>query len=74
MISDASIAKRVSELMYDFQLKLQESLEIVKLACPPEEHAAYKTAIGKVVSRIVFDVLEPLYDRNPTLKPPQWDD
>ena len=74
MISDAAIAKQVSELMYDFQLKLQESLEKVKVVCPPEEHAAYKKAIGKVVSRIVFDVLEPLYDQNPTLKPTQWDD
>ena len=74
MIGDASTAKRVSELMYDFQLKIQESLEAVKRACPPEEYATYKEAIGKVASRIVFDVLEPLYDQHPNLKPPEWDD
>lgn len=73
MISNAVIAKQVSDLAHEFELKLQESLERVKEACPPEEYAAYKNATGKVVSRIVFDLLEPLYDRNPTLKPPQWD-
>lgn len=46
----------------------------VKAACPAEEYAAYKKATGKIVSRIVFDLLEPLYERNPGLKPPQWDE
>jgi hypothetical protein len=31
-------------------------------------------AVGKVACRIVFDVLEPLYDQHPELKPPKWDD
>jgi len=74
MISNAVIAKQVSDLARDFELKLQESLERVKEVCPPEEYAAYKKATGRVVSRIVFDLLEPLYDRNPTLKPPQWNE
>lgn len=74
MISDGTIAKQISDLMLDVYRRLEESVGTVKKSCPPEEHAAYKRAVGKVVARIVFDVVEPLYEKNPALKPADWDD
>lgn len=73
MISNRNIAKQVSELMLDVFRRLDESIAAVKDTCSPEEAAAYQKAVGRVVGPIVMDVLEPLYERNPTLKPPNWD-
>jgi len=74
VISDIHTAQQINELMLDIYRRLEVSLEMVKEHCSSEEHAAYKKAIGKIVARIVFDVIEPLYEQVPGLKPPNWDE
>jgi len=73
MITNAETAKQVRDVMLEVNHKLEESLKAVEVSCSSEEFAQYKKAIGKVVARLLFDVLEPLYEKNPTLKPPNWD-
>jgi hypothetical protein len=43
MISDERIAKQISDLMLDLFRRVDESISLVKQACPQEEAAAYKT-------------------------------
>jgi hypothetical protein len=74
MISNAAIAKQISELMLDIFSRIDASLEKVKKACPAEEVAAYRRATSHLVGPIVTDVLEPLYRAHPALKPHNWDD
>ena len=74
MISNADTAKKISELMLEVFQRLDESVEMVQGTCPPEETARYKKSIGRVVGPIVMNVLEPLYEKNPSLKPANWDD
>ena len=74
MISDSETAKYIRELMLEIDRQLEDSMRMVERTCSREEYAAYKKAIGKVVNRIVFDVIEPLYEKHPTLKPPGWDE
>jgi hypothetical protein len=74
MISNPRIAKQVSDLMLDIFSRVDESLAEVKKTCSPEEVAAYRTATSHVVGSIVMDVLEPLYEAHPALKPHNWDD
>lgn len=74
MISDNNTAKQVSDLMLKVFGELEGSLDAVKGASSPEEYTQYRKAVGKIACRIVFDVLEPLYDQHPELKPPKWDD
>ncbi len=74
MISDSSTAKQISELMLDVFRRVDESVASVKGTCPPEEAAAYQKAVGKVAGPIVMDVLEPLYEKHPGLKPSNWDE
>jgi hypothetical protein len=74
MILDADIAKQISELMVEIYRQLGESVKTVGRSCSPEEYAAYNKAVGKVVARIVFDVLEPLYEKHSSLRPPGWED
>jgi len=74
MISDANIAKQISELMLDLFRRVDESVAMVREKCSPEEAAIYQKAAGRVAGPIVMDVLEPLYEKNPALKPPKWDE
>jgi hypothetical protein len=73
MVSDPEIAKGISELMVEIEQQIAKSLTLVSERCSAEEYKAYKKATGKIVSAIVFDVIEALYEKHPTLKPPGWD-
>jgi len=74
MISKPEIAKQVSDSMLDLFNRLEGSLAAVKENCPPEESAAYVKATTRIADGIVMDVLEPLYNEHPALKPHNWDD
>jgi hypothetical protein len=72
MISNPNIAREVSDLMRDVFHRIDESCQMVRSKCPPDEANAYLKSVGKVAGAIVLDVLEPLYKRNPSLKPDNW--
>jgi hypothetical protein len=74
MISNASVAKQISDLMLDLFRRMDESVAMVKETCLPDEAAAYQKAAGRVAGPIAMDVLEPLYAKHPALKPHNWDD
>ena len=74
MIKDATIAKQISDLMLDIFSRVHASVTEVKKTCSQEEVAAYLKATAHVVGPIVMDVLEPLYQAHPALKPHNWDD
>ena len=73
MISNVDVARQISELMLDLFRQIDESVAMVKKTCLPEEAAAYQKAVGRVAGPIVMDVLEPLYNKHPALKPHNWD-
>jgi hypothetical protein len=74
MVSDSNTAKKISDLISEIERQLAGSLETVQQRCPQEEYRAYKKAVGRVVGALLFEILEPLYEKNPALKPPGWDD
>jgi hypothetical protein len=74
MISDPATAKRVSDLLLEAFCRVDESCGLVRASAPPDEVRAYMAATGHVVGAITLDVLEPLYERHPSLKPANWDD
>jgi hypothetical protein len=74
MISNPDVAKQISDLMQDIFQRLDESAAMVRSSCQTEEAATYQKAVGRVVGPILFEVLEPLYQKHPTLKPANWDD
>lgn len=73
MISDPNTAKYVGELMLQFLLEMEKSLDVVKRSSVPDEYSKYVNAVGTISFRVVYDVLEPLYAQHPELKPPSWD-
>ena len=73
MIINPNTAKQISELMQDVFRRLDESTHLVKNTCSAEDLAAYNKGIGRVLGAVVMNVMEPLYESNPTLKPSNWD-
>jgi len=69
MIKNPDTAKQISDLMHDVFRRLDESTELVKRTCSADDFAAYSRSIGIVLGAVVIDVMEPLYEHNPTLKP-----
>lgn len=73
MIHNLEIAERISQLMFDCSTKLNESIVLVRNECEPEEFKAYRLAVGKVMGEILLEVLNPLFEAHPELKPSGWD-
>jgi hypothetical protein len=73
MISNVTTARLISELMLDVFYRIDESVSVVRQTCAEDEAVAYSKAIGRLAGSVVMDILEPLYEKNPELKPPHWD-
>ena len=74
MIEDQKIAEQVGRLILDGYSRFEDSMKLVEANCSAEEFSKYKCAVGKVTTSILFNLLEPLYEAQPALKPPGWDD
>lgn len=73
MIRNPDTAKQINDLMHDVFRRLDESTQLVKGTCSADDFAVYNKSIGIVLGAVVMDVMESLYEDNPTLKPHNWD-
>jgi hypothetical protein len=73
MISDPIAAKHISDAMREIFHTLDESYQQVEQTGTPDDVAAYKRAIGRILTPVFVEVLNPLYREHPGLKPPDWD-
>jgi hypothetical protein len=71
VIDNEEIARQISELMLDCGARLDESVALVQNECTPEELHTYRRAVGKIMGEVLLEVLNPLYAKHPTLKPPE---
>jgi len=69
VISDKKTAKSISDLMLDCGRRIDDSINAVNENCTPEEFQAYRRAAGKVMGSILIEVLNPLYEAHPDIKP-----
>lgn len=70
MIADFETAKYVSELLLEVNQKLGESLKRVEERAANHEYRVYSLAIGRIINWTFEAVLEPIYMKHPSLKPP----
>jgi hypothetical protein len=70
MITSEGIAREISELMLEVSGQLDASIARVQGRCPATEFQAYRSAVGIVMAEILVEVLNPLYTRHPSLRPP----
>ena len=74
MIENPEIAKYVSQFFLNINGELDESILTVEKGTSPAELQAYKRGVGYVMYEVFDKILEPLYLRYPSLKPPEWED
>jgi hypothetical protein len=74
LIENPEVAKYMSQFFLDINGQLNESIMTVEKGMSPAEYKAYKRAVGYVMYEVFDKILEPLYLRHPSLKPPEWDD
>jgi hypothetical protein len=73
-ITNQETASKVCHLMDEIFRRIEESVLLVRETCEPNEAAVYQKVVGRIAMPILMDVLGPLYDAYPGLKPPDWDD
>lgn len=71
MIEDETNARKISELMLEYGARLDASVEAMQSALPPDEFRAYRHAIGRLMAEMLLEIMNPIYQRHPSLKPPE---
>ena len=71
MIEKKEIAAQISALMVEYGAKLDASVALVRDHCSENELKEYRRAIGKIMGDMLLEIMNPLYQRHPDLKPPQ---
>lgn len=69
MLEDKIVAKEISDLMVECGARLNASVARVRDTGTPEELAAYRRAVGKVMGEMLLEIMNPIYARYPDLKP-----
>lgn len=63
------IASDISDLMVSFGGELNQSVGDIKNQCTEEEFKSYRTAISKIMGIMLLDIMNPIFDEYPDLKP-----
>lgn len=66
-----STAQNLSMLMLELTAKLNESVTLVRDTCDEEEFIHYRKVVATIMGNILIDVLNPIYEEFPELKPPE---
>jgi len=69
MIHRHEIASQINSLMLEISNRVNESIRLVQAECSDEEFKAYRRAAGYILGYAYTDVLVPLYEHHPDLKP-----
>lgn len=59
--------------MLDYDAKLAASVALVMGRCGSEEVKAYQPAVGKKMGEMLFEVMIPVNEVHPDLRPPELD-
>jgi hypothetical protein len=69
MINDPEVAKQISELMLECGKKLDQSVKLVVENCTKQELFDYRRAVAKIMGNMLTEIMNPLYETHPDLKP-----
>jgi hypothetical protein len=74
MIKNKDVAASVNSKLRNCYQLLEESIAEVNRTCDEEQAKAYRQKIGSLFTILVFDLMEPLYQAHPELRPSDWQD
>ncbi len=64
------IAARVNDLMLEYSAKLNETVALLRESCSEDEFQVYRKGIGYVMGYMFTEIMTPIYNEHPDLKPP----
>ncbi len=68
---EKATARSVLALMFDYGGKLNDAMLMIRETSDEEEFAHYRRAIGNVLDSAFEQVINPILDEHPDLKPDQ---
>ena len=71
MIHDKQIAESINNLMLAWGKDLDASLADMQTRCSHAEFIAYRKAVGVLMADMLLEVMNPLYELHPDIKPEQ---
>ena len=66
-------ANAISDLMVEFAARLDKSVLEVQLASPAEEFSRYRAAVARIMGEMLLEIMNPIYDEHPDLRPKELD-
>jgi hypothetical protein len=69
MISDKQIASEISGRILEVNRLLNEIVSLAQGGCSPGELSILKLAIGRVLGELLVEIVNPLYQAHPELRP-----
>jgi hypothetical protein len=73
-LANDTVAKKVSDVCLKVFKELEDTVGIVEAENPAEDLKKYRNAVGTVLGALVLDVMGPLYEGHPDIKPDSWKD
>ncbi len=72
MIKNRNVAEYVHNCMLKCGKEIDNSIDFVQKRASEEDFVAYKKAVSKVLGEILFEVLNPIHEKYPDLKPEEF--
>lgn len=69
MITNKDTATQISALMLELGAKLDTSVALVQATCEEQEFNRYRRVVGELMGTMLLEVMNPLYQTHPDLKP-----
>ncbi len=69
MLSNRATAARVSAMALEVGKRLDESVALVHQTASPEEFERYRSAIAGIMGNLLLEIMNPIYEQHPTLRP-----
>lgn len=73
MLNNPEAAECVSDELLEINVRLNESIQRIQGQCSPKEFSAYQKRVGVLINSIFEQILEPIYAKDPALRPPHWE-
>jgi hypothetical protein len=70
VITDAKIAKKVSDLLLEVNGRLNDSISTMQGGASNDEFVEYRLRTGWIMNSIFEELLKPIYRKHPDIKPP----
>lgn len=71
MFQNKATAEEIARLMTRVGAELDRSIQLVKTTESDTAFREYRNSVSKLLTAMLVEIMNPLYERHPELKPPE---